>query len=79
MHHSGPVCADDNGAAQAAAPYKLLERLHCDLSKFPDCEFFRVEVSGSPLSAAAQFGEMLAGTVQCQLQAEGMFLSTWGP
>ncbi len=69
LHHAGPACADDNGAAQAAAPYKLLERLHCDLSKFPDCEFFRVEVSQTPLSAAAKSNRVLSGTVQCQLQA----------
>ena len=27
------------------APYKQLETIQCDLAAFPDCQFFRVEVS----------------------------------
>lgn len=35
-----------DGGAVKAAPYKELEALHCNLSAFPDCKYFRVEVGG---------------------------------
>lgn len=40
-----PLQAGGNGAAPAA-PYKLLESISADLSAFPACNFFRVEVRG---------------------------------
>ena len=36
--------AGSNGAAAPAAPYKALDSITCDLSAFPACSFFRVEV-----------------------------------
>lgn len=35
--------ADSNGAGPAV-PYDTLETLQCNLSTFPNCDFFRVEV-----------------------------------
>lgn len=64
-----PLPAPSEGATattdKAAAPYKELEAITCDLSAFPACQFFRVEVRAlargylrdSPGVPTASFGE----------------------
>jgi nitrogen regulatory protein PII len=34
--------------SNGSVPYQKLERLHCDLSAFPNCQFFRVEAIVRP-------------------------------
>lgn len=43
-HWKAATLAGNGG--HPAAPYKELEAICCDLSAFPGCNFFRVEVRG---------------------------------
>lgn len=55
LSHVPTAGGNGSGLATEATPYSKLESITCDLSKFPDIEFFRVEVGGHEVSVCVWY------------------------